>query len=484
MQSRLKLSCVMGCWLLATSTLVVVVGCGDDSSPNGDAASSAGAWSSEAGGPGTEPGGAQGGTGEGGMAPDNPGQKPDRGGTSSGAHPTVDPGGPMAPDPVGPAGGAPSDGGEDSPDFDGVDLSDVSADAPSGCVGGFDRDAGTLAIDVDAVAPVVRLAVHAGVVQANGVDCESDSGDPAKADEVLSLSVTGGAGAQVVYLDLSDEPFSGCFADGGAISIALGAGSDRVTLLGTTEADVIHAGSDAGNLVLDVNGDDRADVTIDGAPELVISTGGKADEVNADGVALGVEPVAISLTLYGGGSRDLLIGGKAADHLFGGIGNDWFDAGAAPAGADVFDGGDGFDTIDFSARTQPLTITMAGGADDGEDGEQADVTSSVENLYGGQKANTITGGPGSNFIWGGPEDDVIDGGDGSDWLMGGEGNDTLTGGPGDDYLYGELGDDVLDGGAGDDLLSDSEGKNSLNAGPGDGDICVEAKPGKSPGCEL
>lgn len=485
MESKLRLSCVMGCLLLATSTLAIV-GCGDDSKSDGSAASSGGASGSEGGeqgspiaGADSDSGSSEGGTGS--DKGDGDGDGPDPGGTSSGARPNVEPGGPDLPDPGG-AGGA--DGGDDSLDFDGVDLSDVSADAPSGCVGGFDRDAGTLTIEVGDQAPVVRLSVHEGVVQANGVDCESESGDPAKAEEVLSLAVTAGSGDQAVYLDLSDGAFSGCTSESGGISIALGAGSDRVTVLGTNEADVFHLGDDAGKVVLDLSGDDRVDLTIDESPAIVISTGAKGDEVRADGAALGLSPVSLALALYGGGSRDVLVGGAAADRLFGGIGNDWFDAGAAPAGGDVFDGGDGSDTIDFSARSKPLTISMGQGADDGEADEGADVSDSVENLYGGQSANTITGGSAANFIWGGPEADVLDGGDGSDLLAGGDGDDTLRGGLGDDMLYGEAGDDELDGGSGDDLLSDTEGENVWNAGAGDGDICIPTQLEKAAGCEL
>src|SRR6185369_12452875 len=228
-------------------------------------------------------------------------------------------------------------------------------------------------------------------------------------------------------------------------------GADRVTLLGTNETDHIHLGSDAGALVFDLNADDRVDLTISGAPQIVISTGGKPDEVHADGVALGVDPAELPLSIYGGGSRDQLVGGAGADNLFGGIGNDWFDAGAKPAGADTFDGGDGNDTVDFSARTAPLLISMGADGGDGEAGENASVTASVEDLYGGQDSNAINGGPASGWIWGGPLADVIDGGGGEDVLIGGEGNDRLSGGDGADTLYGEEGDDELLGGPGDDL---------------------------------
>jgi Ca2+-binding RTX toxin-like protein len=254
-------------------------------------------------------------------------------------------------------------------------------------------------------------------------------------------------------------------------------------VLGTLGKDDFALGSAAGDLVLDVTGDARADVTVEGAPSVLISTGGEQDSVRADGVALGLDPATMSLSLYGGGNRDALIGGAADDALFGGLGNDWFDAGEQPAGGDAFDGGEGFDTIDFSARTAALTITLGVGKDDGEAGEQADLADSLEAVYGGQAKNAITGGDNDNWLWGGPDDDVLAGGKGNDWLSGGDGNDQLSGDEGSDTLYGDAGDDALLGGAGDDNLDDDKlGKNTLDGGPGDGDICPIGV--KSTNCEL
>src|SRR6478609_8089749 len=290
MEPKLKLACVMGCLMMSTSTLLVA-GCGDDSAKSsstpergdGGAASTtggtdsvplAGADSGDTGG--TRPGHG-GSTGKGGS--DGSGGTTDKGGSDgNGARPTVDPnGGSDNPGPDMPGAGG-VDGGEDSLDFDGVDLSDVPEDAPTGCVGGFDPATGTLAIEI--AASVVRLAVPDGVIQANGVDCESEAGDPARADQVGSLSVSGSAGDDTLYLDASEGAFSAALAADGAISVALGGGNDRVSVLGTNDADVIFVGSDADQLVVDLNGDARVDLTVDGSPAIVISTGAKKDEVH------------------------------------------------------------------------------------------------------------------------------------------------------------------------------------------------------------
>lgn len=474
MQTKLGIACWIGCLMVSSSSLLVV-GCGDDAKQPSDAEGATGG--AAVGGADSTAQGGEGPRAEGGAGPASGGS------SDTGARPNVDPGGPDDPNQPG-AGGA-EDGGADSPDFDGVDLEDVSESAPSGCVGGFDPELGTLELAVGGDAPVVKVSVHAGVVQANGVDCGSASGAPARADEVTSLVIAGSAGDDAVYLDLSDEAFSGCFAGEGGISIALGAGADRVAVLGTLARDSFQLGSDGDTLLLDVTSDARADVAISGAPVVLLSTGGEEDTVRADGAALGVSAAALPLNVFGGGNRDRLIGGAAADALFGGIGNDWFDAGSEPAGSDTFDGGDGLDTIDFSARTAPLNLTLGGGKDDGEADEQADVQDSVENVYGGQAKNDITGGSADNHVWGGPEDDVLAGGAGNDTLSGGAGADQISGGAGYDYLYGEEGDDDLQGGAEDDLLDGFEGTDTLNGGPGDGDICVLVdKADQASACEL
>lgn len=455
MQSKLGLWCRVGVMSLLVGSAVVA--CGDDenkkpssSNAGGETAGGEGndGPSSSDGGADSTPSGGRGSTGSGG-----------RGGTKN------DPG-----DPVQPSAGG---GGDDAPDFDGIDLSDVPEDtAPGGCVGGFDPELGSLTLEVGGDASSVVVAVVDGVVHANGVACESAKGDPASADAVITLDISGGAGDEQLFLDLSQGAFEGCFSADGAIHVALGEGDDTFSLLGTQEADDIQAGTEEGALAIDVTADQRVDVVVEGTPKVVVSTAARNDVVRGDGAALGLEPAQLALWLYGGGAGDELVGGAADDELFGGIGNDWLDAGSAPAGADSFDGGDGNDTIDFSARTEPLTLTLGAGADDGEEGENADIADSVEDVIGGQAENDITGGPASNHIWGGPKVDRLVGGAGDDILIGNASGDTLSGDAGNDTLYGEEGDDQLSGGADDDLLDGGDGKDSLDAGAGDGDICI------------
>ena len=154
--------------------------------------------------------------------------------------------------------------------------------------------------------------------------------------------------------------------------------------------------------------------------------------------------------------------------LGGGAGNDTFTAASTADGADVFNGGTGDDTVDYSSRTAALTVTMDGvAANDGLASETDDVKSDIEILLCGSAADTITGNDGDNRI------------------EGGAGADTLNGGDGDDELFGGAGDDTINGGDGDDTLDGGDDDDDLDCGTGDGDIGFgEGSGGSITGCEL
>jgi len=168
-------------------------------------------------------------------------------------------------------------------------------------------------------------------------------------------------------------------------------------------------------------------------------------------------------TLDGGDGDDEVLGGKDADTLMGGAGNDTLtgDGFNARPAADVIDGGAGVDEIesdwaeDVTANQPPLSVTLAGGADDGRPGEGDDVRN-VEHLNLFQ-AGTYTGTDGpdhievnqvataSSTIRGGGGDDVLQASDAADTLEGGAGADDIDGGFGDDQIIGGPGRDKLHG---------------------------------------
>jgi Ca2+-binding RTX toxin-like protein len=126
--------------------------------------------------------------------------------------------------------------------------------------------------------------------------------------------------------------------------------------------------------------------------------------------------------LDGGTGADTLLGGGDDDILNGDTGNDTLDGGT---GADVFNGGDDQDTADYRTRSQDVTVTLDGTADDGEATEGDNVQGDVENVLGGEGSDTLTGSPLANLLDGGPGDDLLTGGDGADTLIGGDGIDDL-----------------------------------------------------------
>lgn len=212
--------------------------------------------------------------------------------------------------------------------------------------------------------------------------------------------------------------------------------------------------------------------------------------------------------LSGGDGDDTLIAGSGTNALSGGNGNDRFVLRpTASLHGVVVNGGDGEDTLDFSAFTTGVTVNL------GTTGIAQTVVAGhlqlliqnldIENIVGSQGAdhlvgnsldNTFTWGGGSdtldgaggsntvvatadaNFflsdttlkigattttlaniqiaqLTGGPSDNIIDASlfTGSTVLFGGSGNDTLIGGSGADLLIAGKGNDILRGGPGNDI---------------------------------
>jgi Ca2+-binding RTX toxin-like protein len=168
--------------------------------------------------------------------------------------------------------------------------------------------------------------------------------------------------------------------------------------------------------------------------------------------------------LIGAGGGDNLKGMGGDDQLFGEFefggsgGNDTLDGGAEDdvlqggTGADGLIGNAGFDTVDYTDKFAPLTISVNDAANDGEAGEGDNVRSTVE---------SVLGGDGPDFISGRSARDV---------LFGGGGGDTLNGSGGDDVLDGEIpgdfsgtGADTFIGGGGKDTVSYASHFSSVTA---------------------
>jgi Ca2+-binding RTX toxin-like protein len=245
--------------------------------------------------------------------------------------------------------------------------------------------------------------------------------------------------------------FSGCTAvtrnkvscpqsSGARITLDAGDGDDRVTKSIIAPAVLIGG---LGNDTITTTGTVGADLDVlSGGPGNDTLTGGGLTEDLVGGPG--------DDTLNGNDGQDQLDGGPGNDRIFGGAGDDRLESSDTAAdGTDVFDGGDGLDTVSYSSRTGPVTVTLDGVANDGAPGE-ADNNIRVESVTGGQAADTLTGSAAGNVISGGPGNDTIDGLGENDLLLGEAGNDTISGGPGPSATVSDS--DFIEGGTGIDTV--------------------------------
>ncbi|WP_052248760.1 hypothetical protein [Leisingera sp. ANG-Vp] len=169
-------------------------------------------------------------------------------------------------------------------------------------------------------------------------------------------------------------------------------------------------------------------------------------------------------TLHGGAGNDSLEGNDGDDRLYGNSGDDTLLGGDGDdylrddGGIDVFDGGEGSDTVSYYGHGEGVTVNLNDGSN-----SSGDSYTSIENVLGSSNfADSLTGSSDANRLKGSGGDDTLhglggtdtlEGGSGDDRLYGGSGSDTLLGGDGNDYLRDENGQDSFDGGDGEDTVS-------------------------------
>ncbi|GAA0652651.1 peroxidase family protein [Brevundimonas lenta] len=122
--------------------------------------------------------------------------------------------------------------------------------------------------------------------------------------------------------------------------------------------------------------------------------------------------------LNGGDGNDILNGNDGKDYMLGGAGDDWMMGGDGVD--DAYDGGDGIDTVDYSASGSGVSLNLSIPLDrllpdEGEGGDaEGDVVVNVENLRGSAFADTLVGDGAANVIEGAAGADALNGGAGSD----------------------------------------------------------------------
>jgi len=179
-----------------------------------------------------------------------------------------------------------------------------------------------------------------------------------------------------------------------------------------------------------------------------------------------------SQPMRGGSGNDTFLGSNRGEQLFGEDGDDYFFDGTATSATSsfpgtFFNGGNGIDTVDYSAKTLPVFVDLMQRilTEDAFLGiENVFGGSSDDILYGDWQQNHLRGNQGRDTIFGDGGNDTIDGGEGSDDLGGGQGADSILGDWGHDRLYGGEDNDVLIGAEGNDCLLGGDGDDSLNGG--------------------
>jgi Ca2+-binding RTX toxin-like protein len=199
---------------------------------------------------------------------------------------------------------------------------------------------------------------------------------------------------------------SGNFGAANSIELITADGKTGVVILG-----------DTANNTLDFSSTTLTDVVVDGA----------------DG----------NDNIIGNAQDNTLRGGWGNDTLNGGGGNDTFLATSYIPGFDIYQGGDGVDTIKAQENNSVVGISGNFGAANSIELITADGKTGVV-ILGDTANNTL------DFSSTTLTDVVVDGADGNDNIIGNAQANTLRGGWGNDSLDGGFGNDLLDGGVGND----------------------------------
>jgi Ca2+-binding RTX toxin-like protein len=241
-----------------------------------------------------------------------------------------------------------------------------------------------------------------------------------------------------------------------SIGAGTGTGAAAVNALNvnakTGTATTQAGGTGGGTVTLDA----IVDVTFKNISSALIIAGPGDDRIDGSGTAGVGTSYPNPLKLFGGDGLDTLIGGLAADRLNGGpdadtlsgcAGDDVYDMGIVPAGADIIAEActttlEGIDTVDYSARTGSLSVNLSrtltatnaatdtGGLSGEASGDGAHISDKVLNIKLGAGDDSIVIDAASTLahkVSGGPGDDSFTGGLGADQFDGQAGDDTCIG---------------------------------------------------------
>ena len=214
--------------------------------------------------------------------------------------------------------------------------------------------------------------------------------------------------------------------------------------------DVLSISENAmGDYIFDVSaGADT--ITVTNASPNIVPVGGGTNIVT---LTMGA-PADVMINMMGGNDQVTIATNIAAQtNIDGGSGADTFIFGqngiALTNGMSTINGGppNGGDTLDYTIFTAGIVVDLTTGAASGVGavGGVAGAVAGIENVIGGDGADSITGLGGfiGNFLKGNDGNDTLIGLSGSDTLIGDGGGDSIVGGDGSDSMTGNDGDDVF-----------------------------------------
>jgi Ca2+-binding RTX toxin-like protein len=405
---------------------------------------------------------------------------------------------------------------------DGADtlLGGAGADSLSGdggadeLVGGADADAlsGGLGVDLaNYAASAAGIAVNLLLGTGVGGDSQGDTltGVENVRGSALADTLTGNASANALEGGDGDDLLAGL---GGADALTGGAGIDTADYSASAGGVTVNLATGAG-IGSDAQGD-----TLSGIEYAIGS--GFGDNLTGSSIANILQGGAGNDALAGGDGNDILVGGAGADSLGGGVGTDTVDYSSSSAavtinlasgpgvggdaqgdtlfsievatgsafadtlsgrdfvtdtlnggdgddvlmgryGGDVLNGGAGTDTLSYANSLTGVDVRLFNGLAVGGEAN-GDVFTSIENLTGSSRNDTLSGDDNVNVLSGGGNGDALTGRGGADLLYGEAGGDVLLGGGGDDFLVGGAGADTLGGGAGNDTADYSASAAAVN----------------------
>ena len=193
--------------------------------------------------------------------------------------------------------------------------------------------------------------------------------------------------------------------------------------------------------------------------------------IRLTGVAL-IDAGAGNDTVTGSDGNDTFLLGLGNDQYFGGTGDDVF-IGDAFSGADLINGGLGFDTIEAGADNVALNVARIVGIEAINANGRSGFT-----LIGGTGSDTIDLSAvtliGVSMIDGGAGNDTITGSSGDDRIIGGTGGDRLAGSGGRDvFIYNNITESGLTSALRDQILDFQSGSDLIDLSGIDADDSLE-----------